>query len=275
MENFSFSTQSNTQFFKAGKVLLVASLLLFISFFAKAQVGIGTITPDASAQLDVTSTNKGLLIPRMNKAARDLINTPNPPATGLLIYQTDDTPGFYYYNGTAWVPFISPPSEAIIPFASGTPVIVTTIAGGLVGTSSIVGFGASATGVSVAGGVINTSLLSNHAFSAPRAGTITSIAANFSTSVGLSLIGSTLTITAQLFKAAAGSNSFSPVSGASVNFTLTGILAIGTVYNGLTSSLNIPVSAGERLLLVYSATATGLTLVNTGTGYASGGVSIK
>ena len=275
MENFSFLTQSNTQFFKAGRVLLVASLLLFISVFAKAQVGIGTITPDGSAQLDITSTNKGILIPRMNKAARDLINTPNPPATGLLIYQTDDAPGFYYYNGTAWVPFISPASEAIIPYASGTPVVVTTIAGGLLGTTSIVGFGSSATGVSVIGGVINTSLLSNHAFSVPRAGAITSLAANFSTSVVLSLVGSTVTVTAQLYKAAAGSNSFSPISGASVNFTLTGVLTIGTVYNGVTPALNIPVSAGERFLLVYSATATGLSLVNAVTGYAGGGVSIK
>jgi hypothetical protein len=62
-----------------------------------AQVGIGTSTPVASAQLDITSTNKGLLIPRVAFA-----NRPASPATGLLIYQTDNTPGFYYYNGTAW-----------------------------------------------------------------------------------------------------------------------------------------------------------------------------
>lgn len=63
----------------------------------KAQVGIGTATPNSSAQLEVSAANKGLLIPRIVMASR-----PASPATGLLIYQTDNTPGFYYYDGTAW-----------------------------------------------------------------------------------------------------------------------------------------------------------------------------
>jgi len=56
---------------------------------------------DPSAVLDVKSSTKGLLIPRMDFTARNLITT---PAAGLIIYQTDNTPGFYYYNGTAWTP---------------------------------------------------------------------------------------------------------------------------------------------------------------------------
>ncbi len=56
--------------------------------------------PDPSAMFDVKSTNKGILIPRMTQVQRNAIAA---PATGLLIYQTDATPGFYYYNGTAWV----------------------------------------------------------------------------------------------------------------------------------------------------------------------------
>ena len=56
---------------------------------------------DASAMLDVKSTNGGVLVPRMTEAQRDAINGGNP-ATGLLIYQTDNTPGFYYYDGTIW-----------------------------------------------------------------------------------------------------------------------------------------------------------------------------
>ena len=62
-------------------------------------VGIGT-TPVASAALQVSSTNQGILLPSMTLAQRDLIGS---PATGLLVFQTDSTPGFYYYNGTAWV----------------------------------------------------------------------------------------------------------------------------------------------------------------------------
>lgn len=68
---------------------------------ARAQgVSIGAATPDASAMLDVTSTTKGLLAPRMTQAQRDAIAT---PATGLLVYQTDNTPGLYQRSATAWV----------------------------------------------------------------------------------------------------------------------------------------------------------------------------
>ncbi len=54
----------------------------------------------SSAMLDVSATNKGMLAPRMTMTQRNAISS---PATGLLIFQTDATPGFYYYNGTAWV----------------------------------------------------------------------------------------------------------------------------------------------------------------------------
>ena len=66
--------------------------------------GIGTTTPDASSLLEIKSTKKGFLIPRMTQKQRDAIAT---PATGLLIYQTNNTPGFYYYTGTAWQPVSS------------------------------------------------------------------------------------------------------------------------------------------------------------------------
>ncbi len=75
----------------------LAAVLLTASTYA--QVGIGTTTPDASSALDITSTTKGLLIPRMTNVQRDAISS---PATGLMIYQTDGTVGFYYYNGSSW-----------------------------------------------------------------------------------------------------------------------------------------------------------------------------
>jgi hypothetical protein len=64
-----------------------------------SNLGINTTTPHASAVLDVTSTTQGVLVPRMTQAQRNAITS---PATGLMIFQTDNTPGFYYYNGTAW-----------------------------------------------------------------------------------------------------------------------------------------------------------------------------
>ena len=81
--------------------LLAAALLTATTF---AQVGINIETPDASAALDITSTTGGLLVPRMTKAQRGFIDT---PATGLMIYQTDGIPGFYYFNGTSWEGYYS------------------------------------------------------------------------------------------------------------------------------------------------------------------------
>jgi len=61
-------------------------------------VGIGTNAPNASAQLDITSTTKGMLIPRMTTAQRTAITA---PANGLMVYDTNLT-SFYFYNGNEW-----------------------------------------------------------------------------------------------------------------------------------------------------------------------------
>ena len=81
---------------------LLAAVLLTATTFA--QVGINIETPDPSAALDITSTTGGLLVPRMTKDDRGFIDT---PATGLIVYQTDGTPGFYYFNGTSWAAYYS------------------------------------------------------------------------------------------------------------------------------------------------------------------------
>jgi hypothetical protein len=62
-------------------------------------VGIGTNTPNVSAALDITSTTKGFLIPRMTFVQRIALVS---PATGLQVYQIDGTKGFYYFDGTIW-----------------------------------------------------------------------------------------------------------------------------------------------------------------------------
>lgn len=79
--------------------ILVLCFAVNISAYAQQNVGIGTNTPNTSALLDLTSTNKGLLIPRVTQTQRNNIVT---PANGLLVYQTDNTTGFYYYNGSSW-----------------------------------------------------------------------------------------------------------------------------------------------------------------------------
>jgi hypothetical protein len=87
-------------------------LLLSISLTTSAQVGIGTTTPNTSAQLDLSSTSRGLLAPRMTSAQRSAITT---PATGLLVFQTDGTAGFYFYTGSAWTQL----NAGINPIANG------------------------------------------------------------------------------------------------------------------------------------------------------------
>jgi BclB C-terminal domain-containing protein len=274
MENLSLKNiKANRPGLSVYRTAFLSGLFLLVSVVAQAQVGIGTISPDGSAQLDVSSTTKGLLPPRMTMGQRDLIDA---PAEGLVIYQTNNTPGFYYYNGTSWVPFNSPGGSgaAIIPFASGEPIVVTTAALGLVGTTSLVGFGSSFPGVSLAGANIDLSAVSNYAFSVPRSGVITSISGFFSTTVAASLIGTAITIKAQIYRS--NGNLFTPVPGATVNLNpLTGFITIGSTVQGITSGLNVPVTAGERLLLVFSSTATGLNLINVMAGYASAGLSIE
>jgi BclB C-terminal domain-containing protein len=118
--------------------------------------------------------------------------------------------------------------------------------------------------------------LLNFAFSVPRAGTISSVAAFFSTTAALALIGSTITITAQLYSSTTPDNTFSPIADTAVTLSpaLTGIIAIGTISNGIVTELSIPVSAQDRLLMVFSITAAGLSLINTVEGYASAGITI-
>jgi hypothetical protein len=85
------------------KILFTFLTALLIASGAYAQnVGINSngSAPDVSAMLDVSSTDKGFLAPRMTVAQRDAM----PAKTaGLLIYQTDSSPGYYYYTGSAWL----------------------------------------------------------------------------------------------------------------------------------------------------------------------------
>ena len=86
---------------------MVIILIILIKIHASAQnkfpssgaAGIGTTSPNSSSLLEIKSTTKGLLIPRLTQTQRNAISA---PVTGLLIYQTDNYPGFYYYDGNAW-----------------------------------------------------------------------------------------------------------------------------------------------------------------------------
>jgi len=98
-------------------------LIIFLSFGVNgySQVGVGTNAPNSKAALEISSTNKGLLIPRITKA-----NRPVTPPAGMMIYQTDNTPGFYFYTGAKWqriyaVDETTPPTSNPDPGAATDP----------------------------------------------------------------------------------------------------------------------------------------------------------
>ena len=94
--------------------LLLPALWAASQLVAHAQVGVGTTTPNASAQLDVTSTTLGFLPPRMTSAQRVGIVS---PAAGLLVYQTDGIPGLYIHDGSVWSTFSG--KESALTFGTG------------------------------------------------------------------------------------------------------------------------------------------------------------
>jgi len=67
-----------------------------------SQVGIGTTSPHPSSSLEISSSNSGVLIPRLTKTQKNNILN---PAEGLLVYQKDGVKGFWYFNGTVWKTF--------------------------------------------------------------------------------------------------------------------------------------------------------------------------
>jgi hypothetical protein len=82
-------------------LLLGVALLLTIITSAQIAISSNNAQSDPSAMLDVQSTQRGMLVPRMTMQQRNLIQS---PATSLLIYQVDNTPGFYFNAGTPATP---------------------------------------------------------------------------------------------------------------------------------------------------------------------------
>lgn len=91
---------------------ILLQLLFLISTFGFAQVGVNTTTPDPSSMLDISATNKGVLVPRVSlpNVTTTQLDGINTAATGLLIWNTNAATtggngvGFYFFNGTQWMP---------------------------------------------------------------------------------------------------------------------------------------------------------------------------
>jgi microcystin-dependent protein len=120
--------------------LLLAISALFINLVSQAQLAVNTdgSAPVTSAMLDVKSTSKGLLAPRMTAAQRALIVS---PAAGLTVYQTDAQAGYYFYTGAYWKKLINvlstpanPPTNDLLTF-DGTNWIAKNLVLGNTGGS--------------------------------------------------------------------------------------------------------------------------------------------
>ena len=113
---------------KPTNILIAISLVLGASLTSHAQVGIGTATPSVSSALDITSTTKGFLPPRMTAAQRDAIAS---PAVGLVIFNT--TTNCLNFYGGLWIEICGTggyPSGAVFCGSGGTAVVdVTTSTG--------------------------------------------------------------------------------------------------------------------------------------------------
>lgn len=92
-------------------ILALLMLAMLTNLNAQNNVGIGTTTPNASALLELSATDKGFLAPRVSLTSTIVAAPVTSPATGLLVFNTNTAgtapnnvvPGFYYWDGTKWV----------------------------------------------------------------------------------------------------------------------------------------------------------------------------
>lgn len=109
-------------------IYLIPFLLMVNSLKVVAQVGVGTTTPDPSSVLDITATDKGILIPRvsLNDVSNTMIDGANTASTGLLIWNTNAATtggngiGFYFFNGSLWEKLATGNSEDHDWYEQGT-----------------------------------------------------------------------------------------------------------------------------------------------------------
>ncbi len=227
---------------------------MHLTLYVQAQdnVGIGTVAPNASAILEMLSTNKGVLVPRMNTAGMTAIVN---PANSLLVYNTDSMCYFFYrVPSLTWV--------SLCTASGGGGSVGATGNNGATGTNGATG----STGVSGATGSTGATGVDLN--------THWTITGNAGTSAGTNFIG---TLDAQDFltktNGAAPANERMRVLSAGniiVNNTTLGLNTsdVFSVYSDGTTNGTSPntSSLGSSAINGYSSgTGTGVVGVNTGT----------
>jgi hypothetical protein len=93
------------------KIYIISIFILATTNSFAQRVGIGTINPANSAQLEIASTSKGLLIPRVSLSSEKDVATVPSPAISLIVYNTNnnlpDSAGYYYWGGAKWLKLLT------------------------------------------------------------------------------------------------------------------------------------------------------------------------
>ena len=236
---------------------LLAAVLITATTYA--QVGINNENPDPSAALDITSTTKGLLIPRMTNAQRQAISN---PAAGLQVFVTDfDGGSFMFYDGTEWGTLSF---TKTIPDA---PTIGTAVAAD---TQATVSF----TAPSSDGG---SAITSYTATSSPGGitGTLSQAGSGSITVTGLTNgTAYTFTVTATN---AIGTSTASAPSGSVAPATIPDAPTIGTAVAGdaqATVSFTAPSNNGGSAITSYTATSSPGGITGTLSQAGSGSITV-
>lgn len=167
--------------------------------------------------------------------------------------------------------------SAILPFSSGTPVVLTTLLGDLISTGAVIGFGSSFEGVNIDDDSIDVSgggSILNFAFPLPRDTTITDISAYFTVTAEVSL-ATPVSVVASIFSAPPGETLFTETSITVIlEPELDGLITIGEVLTGSSNGLSETFPSGTRLLMVFYTEAD-TTIASVVTGFASASIAIN
>lgn len=154
--------------------------------------------------------------------------------------------------------------------SSANGMNLTTILGGLSGNIAVLplnGYLSDAPETTLAGGTFEPSSPETQSIPQlfPTAMTLKGITAYFQNKDAMALVGSTVSLTTQIYIASEYATNFSPVAGAICTASpgMTGILSIGSLFNCNLSGISIDIPTGSRAVIVISATAAGLALINT------------
>lgn len=249
--------------------LFFFACLLLTGLVANAQVAINNTgaAANSSAMLDIVSTDKGLLIPRVADTT-----SVSSPAVGLLIYRTNSPQGFFYYSGTKWQR-IGTSIDLPISIANGGTGSTTKNFVDLTTNQTVVGlktWGNLATfnaGLSSIGAALNLNVSSNFATNI-NTGTSNGAVniANGTTGGNAISIGNTIGATSLNLRVGTGNFSLDGAAGSTYSLgasTTTGTITIG----GDTQSGTIGIGTGTGVqTLNFGTGGTGAKTINIGTG---------